>query len=114
MRIMGAHRGEPHPSLAYRHGVMKMALPDCTPSPLGVGFAQAAPDQQQQRWQKILGGARARQTKKIDGIGLGFTASTLSPGLRRTASPLSTLYPSEPHAYAKLWKHQSAQPGADR
>lgn len=93
----------------YRHGVMTGALPDGTRLPQGWAF-QVAPDCIEAA-AEILG-ALGRD-KKVDGIGLGFTASTPLPA-RADSTPLSTLYPSEPHAYVKLWKHQSAQPWADR
>jgi len=93
----------------YRHGVMSRALPDGTPLPpawalqVATDYTEAAAE--------ILD-ALGRD-KLIDGIGLGFTASTPLPA-RADGSPLSALYPSEPHAYVKLWKHQSAQPWADQ
>ena len=93
----------------YRHGVMNRALPDGTPLPPAWAL-QAAPDYIEAA-AEILG-ALGRD-KEIGGIGLGFTASTPLPA-RADGVPLSTLYPSEPHAYVKLWKHQSAQPWADR
>src|SRR5258708_31712252 len=93
----------------YRHGVITGALPEGTPLPpawalqVATDYIEAAAE--------ILG-ALGRD-KQIDGIGLGFTASTPLPA-RADGTPLSMLYPSEPHAYVKLWKHQSAQPSADR
>jgi L-ribulokinase len=101
--IEGSH------TYVYRHGVMNRALPDGTRLPptwalqVAGDYTEAAAE--------ILG-ALGRD-KWIDGIGLGFTASTPLPA-RADGTPLSTLYPSEPHAYVKLWKHQSAQPWADR
>ncbi|SRR6266446_6247311 len=93
----------------YRHGVMTGALPEGTRLPpawalqVATDYTEAAAE--------ILG-ALGRD-KQIEGIGLGFTAST--PLLARAdGTPLSMFYPSKPHAYVKLWKHQSAQPWADR
>jgi L-ribulokinase len=93
----------------YRHGVMNRALPDGTLLPPAWAL-QAAPDYTEAATEIL--GALGRD-KEIDGIGLGFTASTPLPA-RADGAPLSILYPSEPHAYVKLWKHQSAQPWADR
>jgi L-ribulokinase len=93
----------------YRHGVLNRALPDGTPLPPAWAL-QAAPDYTEAATEIL--GALGRD-KEIDGIGLGFTASTPLPA-RADGVPLSILYPSEPHAYVKLWKHQSAQPWADR
>jgi L-ribulokinase len=93
----------------YRHGVMTGTLPNGTRLPpawalqVAADYTEAAAE--------ILG-ALGRD-KQIDGIGLGFTASTPLPACA-DGTPLSMLHPSEPHAYVKLWKHQSAQPWADR
>jgi L-ribulokinase len=93
----------------YRHGVLNRALPDGTPLPPAWAL-QVAPDYTEAAVE-ILG--TLGRDKEIDGIGLGFTASTPLPA-RADGIPLSTFYPGEPHAYVKLWKHQSAQPWADR
>lgn len=101
--IEGSH---PH---VYRQGVMTGALLEGTRLPpawalqVATDYTEAAA--------KILD-ALGRD-KQIDGIGLGFTASTPLP-TRADGTPLSVSYPNEPHAYVKLWKHQSAQPWADR
>jgi L-ribulokinase len=94
---------------AYRHGVMTGALPEGIGLPPGWAL-QVATDYTEAA-AEILGALG--RNKQIDGIGLGFTASTPLP-TRADGVPLSMLYPSEPHAYVKLWKHQSAQPWADR
>jgi L-ribulokinase len=93
----------------YRTGVMSRALPDGTPLPSAWAL-QSAPDYTEAAAEILDALGRDKQ---IDGIGLGFTASTPLPA-RNDGIPLSTLYPGEPHAYVKLWKHQSAQPWADR
>jgi L-ribulokinase len=49
----------------------------------------------------------------IVGLGIDFTASSPLP-TKADGTPLSYLYPDEPHAYVKLWKHHAAQPQADR
>jgi L-ribulokinase len=94
---------------AYRHHVLTRALPDRTLLPPAWAL-QVATDYTEAA--AAILGALGRD-KPIDGIGLGFTASTPLPA-RADGTPLSTLYPSEPHAYVKLWKHQAAQPWADR
>ena len=93
----------------YRHGVMNRVLPDGTRLPPAWAL-QVASDYTEAAAEILAALGRGKQ---IDGIGLGFTASTPLPA-RADGTPLSTLYPSEPHAYVKLWKHQSAQPWADR
>jgi L-ribulokinase len=94
---------------AYRHHILTGALPDGSPLPPGWAL-QVAPDYTEAA--AAILGALGRD-KPIDGIGLGFTASTPLPA-RADGTPLSALYPGEPHAYVKLWKHQAAQPWADR
>ena len=53
--------------------------------------------------------------ESIVGIGIDFTSCTLLPTLK-DGTPLVEVpsYESNPHAWAKLWKHHSAQPEADR
>jgi L-ribulokinase len=105
----GSGAAEGSHTCVYRHGVMDQTLPDGTPLPPAWAL-QVAPDYTEAA-AEILG--TLGRDKRIDGIGLGFTASTPLPA-RADGTPLSTLYPGEPHAYVKLWKHQSAQPWADR
>lgn len=51
----------------------------------------------------------------VIGIGTDFTACTMIPVLR-DGTPLCELprYADRPHGYAKLWRHHSPQPQADR
>lgn len=51
----------------------------------------------------------------VIGIGTDFTACTMVP-VRGDGTPLCELdeYRDRPHAYAKLWRHHSPQPQADR
>ncbi|AUI58553.1 ribulokinase [Amycolatopsis sp. BJA-103] len=51
----------------------------------------------------------------VIGIGTDFTACTMVPTTAE-GTPLCDLpeFAAEPHAYAKLWRHHSAQPQADR
>jgi L-ribulokinase len=95
-------------ALRYRHGTLINALPDGTP--LAAGFAlQHAPDYVECA-QAIL--TALGREKRIEGIGIGFTASSPLP-VDAHGAPLSTRYPHEPHAYVKLWKHHASQPWAD-
>ncbi|MCR6479531.1 FGGY-family carbohydrate kinase [Variovorax sp. ZS18.2.2] len=94
----------------YRHGTLAAALPDGGTA-LPPGWAlQCAPDYTEAA-EAILG--HLGRSRVIRGIGLGFTASSPLP-TRADGTPLSTLHPQAPHAYVKLWKHQVAQPWADR
>jgi len=101
--IEGSH------TFGYRHGVMTEALPDGTKLPPSWAL-QHAPDYTEAAADilRVLGSG-----KTVRAIGLGFTASSPLPA-RADGTPLSTLYPGSPHAYVKLWKHQAAQPWADR
>ena len=94
---------------AYRHGVMTAALPNGQPLPRGWAL-QHAPDYTEAASIILDGLGRGRE---ILGIGIGFTASSPLPCLA-DGTPLSTRFPDQPHAYVKLWKHQSAQSWADR
>ncbi|SEH91469.1 L-ribulokinase [Mycolicibacterium rutilum] len=51
----------------------------------------------------------------VVGIGTDFTACTMVP-VRADGTPLCELdgFADRPHAYAKLWRHHSPQPQADR
>lgn len=54
------------------------------------------------------------ENTEVAGIGMDFTACTVLP-VSEDGTPLCMLpqYRNEPQAYAKLWKHQSAQAEAD-
>ncbi len=93
----------------YRHRVMSDTLPDGTRLPPAWAL-QHAPDYTEAA-EQILG--TIGRGKIVHGIGLGFTASSPLPA-RADGTPLSVLYSDQPHAYVKLWKHQAAQPWADR
>jgi L-ribulokinase len=93
---------------AYRHGIMTQTLPGG--QPLARNWAlQSAVDYTEaaEIILKALGEGR-----EIDGIGIGFTASSPMPA-GADGTPLSVLHPQEPHAYVKLWKHGAAQKYAD-
>jgi L-ribulokinase len=88
---------------------MTRALPDGTPLPRAWALQDAA--DYTQVAEAIL--AKLGRGRVIESIGVGFTASSPMPATIR-GEPLSDLYPHEPHAYVKMWKHRSAQPYADR
>jgi L-ribulokinase len=93
----------------YRHGVMTTHLSAGQPLPVSwalqdaLDFVEAA-----ETILTTLGAGR-----HVLGIGIDCTASTPLP-TRADGTPLSALYPAEPHAYAKLWKHRAAYPWAER
>ena len=94
---------------AYRHAVMSETLPGGQALPPGWAL-QFAPDYTEAA-AVIL--ERLGRGREVAGIGIGFTASSPLP-CAADGTPLSAMYPDERHAYVKLWKHQSAQPWADR
>jgi L-ribulokinase len=93
----------------YRHGVMSQELPNGTKLP-AFWALQNAPDYTEAAEAILTAIGRG---KVVHGIGLGFTASTPLPA-RTDGEPLSVSHSEKPHAYVKLWKHQSAQPWAAR
>ena len=92
----------------YRHGVMTHRLADGPPLPPAWALQDAA-DYVEAALDilSVLGRGRI-----VEAIGLGFTASSPLPATT-DGTPLSQLFPGEPHAYVKLWKHGAAQPYAD-
>lgn len=98
----------------YPHGVMDESLPDGTK--LLPDWALQHPDDYLAALKNVVSEAvRNSGVDKNDiiAIGVDFTASTFLP-LDENMRPLCEKYPSEPHAYAKLWKHHGAQAQADR
>jgi len=93
---------------AYRHGVMTETLPNGAKLPRSWAL-QNAPDYTEACLEILT---KLGQDRIIEGIGIGFTASTPLPATA-DGTALSVLYPDEKHAYVKLWKHGSAQPWAD-
>jgi L-ribulokinase len=91
----------------YRHGILTRTLPDGTPLP--ADFALQNADDYTEAAFEIL--SRLGRDRTIEGIGIGFTASSPLPA-RADGAPLSRLRPSDPHAFVKLWKH-NAQAYAD-
>lgn len=93
----------------YPHGVISGHLPDGTPLP--ASFALQDATDYLEAAEAIL--ARLGGGRSVAGIGIDFTASSPLPA-RHDGTPLSVAAPDEPHSYVKLWKHQAAQPWADR
>ncbi len=96
-------------TFTYPHGVMAEVLPDGTSLPHGFALQDARDYTAAAEY--IL--RTLANGLEVEGIGLGFTASSPLPVLA-DGTPLSARYPHEPHAYVKLWKHQAAQGWADR
>lgn len=92
---------------AYRSGIMTRSLRDGTPLP--PNFALQDADDYVEAAFEIL--SRLGRGRLVEGIGIGFTASSPLPAVS-DGTPLSRLYPHEPNAYVKLWKH-NAQSYAD-
>ncbi|OBF09970.1 ribulokinase [Mycobacterium sp. ACS4331] len=102
---------------AYRHGVVTDTLPG--------GIAQLPPQwalQVPADYIEVLRTAvpQAVAESGVDpadviGIGTDFTSCTMVP-VRGDGTPLCELaeFGDRPHAYAKLWRHHSPQPQADR
>lgn len=102
--------------LEYAHGVMDEALPDGTPLPQDWAL------QHPRDYLSVVHATVPAVLKEagvspedVIGVGIDFTASTLLP-VTEDGTPLCFLeeYKSEPHAYAKLWKHHSPQEQAAR
>jgi L-ribulokinase len=101
----------------YEHGVITDALPGGTAA-LPSQWALQLPDD----WISVLRTAVPEAVAKagidagdVIGIGTDFTACTMVP-VRSDGAPLHQLeeFRDRPHAYAKLWRHHSPQPQADR
>jgi len=98
----------------YPHGVMDTSLPDGTK--LSPDWALQEPSDYLIALKNAV--SEAVKSAGIDrndiiAVGVDFTASTFFP-VDEGMHPLSEKYPSDPHAYAKLWKHHAAQAQADR
>lgn len=87
----------------YRHGVMT-AMPDGRALP-PLWALQDAADYVEAAEAILSALGRGRE---IEGIGLGFTASSPLPATSE-GQALSQRHPDQPHAYVKLWKHGAAQ-----
>ncbi|CAM5763170.1 ribulokinase [Labrys miyagiensis] len=107
--LLDADSGEQVASHAhsYRHGVMTR-MPDGRTLPPFWALQDAA-DYIEAAEAILSALGRGRQ---VEGIGLGFTASSPLPATREGVA-LSQLHPQDPHAYVKLWKHGAAQAQAE-
>jgi L-ribulokinase len=101
----------------YEHGVLTQSLP-IGAARLPAEWALQVPEDYRQVLKHAV--PEAIQRAGIDagdvvGIGTDFTACTMVPVLA-DGTPLSesAAFADRPHAYAKLWRHHSAQPQADR
>ena len=98
----------------YRHAVMDEQLPDGTE--LKPDWALEHPDDYLEALYTCVPQAVKNagvQKEDIIGIGIDFTACTLM-AVDENGDPMSKKYPSNPHAYVKLWKHHAAQDQANR
>jgi L-ribulokinase len=102
---------------AYTHGVLTDSLPGSDVR-LPAQWALQVPQDYVDVLRNAVPQAIARAgVDPVDVIGIGtdFTACTMVPVLR-DGTPLCELsrFADRPHAYAKLWRHHSPQPQADR
>ena len=101
----------------YRHGVMETELVD-SGRQLPPDWALQVPADYLAAIGVVVRDAlidAAIDPRTVVGIGTDFTACTVLPVLG-DGTPLCGIpgLAERPHAYAKLWKHHSAQPQADR
>lgn len=98
----------------YAHGVLDRALPNGRPLPADWAL-QVPSDYIDVLTKAVPEALKAAGADPADVIGIGtdFTACTMIP-TTEDGTPLNELFPDEPHAYVKLWKHHAAQPHADR
>ncbi|NFL36360.1 ribulokinase [Clostridium botulinum] len=99
----------------YPHGVMVDNIP--TGEKLGIDWTLQHPRDYEMGLIETLKGIideNLVNSEDIVGIGVDFTSSTILPTTEK-GIPLCYLqeYEHEPHAYAKLWNHHSAQYCAD-
>lgn len=102
---------------AYEHGVITDALPGSAVA-LPSQWALQLPEDYISVLRTAVPEAVARagiDAGDVIGIGTDFTACTMVP-VRGDGAPLYQLeeFRDRPHAYAKLWRHHSPQPQADR
>lgn len=101
----------------YQHGVITETLPGSTVRLPSLSALQVPAD-----YVSVLRTAVPEAVAKagidaadVIAIGTDFTACTMVP-VRADGTPLCELaeFAARPHAYAKLWRHHSPQPQADR
>ncbi|AMO60381.1 ribulokinase [Mycolicibacterium phlei] len=102
---------------AYRHGVVTDTLPGGAVT-LPAQWALQVPSDYIDVLRTAVPEAVARagiDPADVVGVGTDFTACTMVP-VRADGTPLCELdgFADRPHAYAKLWRHHSPQPQADR
>lgn len=102
---------------AYTHAVVTETLPGSTVR-LPSQWALQVPSDYVDVLRTAIPEAVAKagiDPKDVVGIGTDFTACTMVP-VRDDGTPLCELdgFTDRPHAYAKLWRHHSPQPQADR
>ena len=100
---------------SYRHGVIDRRLPEN-----GVSLAPQWALQHPQDWLDSLTASVRAVVKEVDGsliggLGIDTTGCSVLP-VKSDGTPLSFLrrWKGHPHAWPKLWKHNSAQSQADR
>ncbi|AQT81796.1 ribulokinase [Mycolicibacterium litorale] len=101
----------------YEHGVLTQALPVGT-ARLPAEWALQVPEDYRGVLKNAVPQAIAQagiDPHDVIGIGTDFTACTMVP-VRADGTPLCEIaeFADRPHAYAKLWRHHSPQPQADR
>lgn len=99
----------------YPHAVLDHTLPDGTV--LDTNSAYQHPADYLEALKNTVKGVIKKANvapSSIVGLGLDFTACTMLP-VDKNGTPLcyKSEFSGNPHAYAKLWKHHSAQPEAD-
>ena len=97
-------------SAAYPHGCMDSRLPDGTP--LADGWRLRRPGDFVQSLKSVVSrllSSSGLDPRRIVGIGVDFTASTVIP-VDADFVPLCErdAFAGRPHAWAKMWKHHSA------
>jgi L-ribulokinase len=103
---------------AYRHGVITDVLPGANGLRLPAQWALQVPADYVDVLRIAVPAALAQamiDPADVIGIGTDFTSCTMVP-VRSDGLPLCELdeFAQRPHAYAKLWRHHSPQPQADR
>ncbi|WP_197374002.1 ribulokinase [Mycolicibacterium baixiangningiae] len=102
---------------AYEHGVVTEALPGRAARLPSLWALQVPADYVSVLRTAVPEAIAAAGVDPSDVIGIGtdFTACTMVP-VRDDGTPLCELdeFADRPHAYAKLWRHHSPQPQADR
>jgi L-ribulokinase len=101
----------------YEHGVLTQSLP-VGDVRLPAEWALQVPEDYRCVLKTAVPEAISKagiDARDVIGIGTDFTACTMIP-VRADGTPLCELaaFADRPHAYAKLWRHHSAQPQADR